>query len=306
VTGAKPRLSIGLPVYNGDRYLEQTLTSILLQDFGDFELILSDNASTDRTAEICIDVAGRDTRVQYHRAETNRGAAWNYNHVFHLARGEFFRWAPHDDYYAPDALGLCVRYLENASPGVILAYPATVLVSAAGEILEHFDDRLILDQPTPHERIRHLARWLNLCNPVLGVTRRNALARTRLIGSFAGSDKVLLAELALLGEFHAVPEATFYRRRHAGSSRHANTSIEAVARWFDTSDRVRTWKYPQLRLMKEHLISISRAPIGRVERVRSALAYVTTHVYKRFRVRLGLLKRRVLRGRPWPWVTMRR
>ncbi|HLR96223.1 MAG TPA: glycosyltransferase, partial [Jiangellaceae bacterium] len=76
-----PRVTIGLPVFNGERYLEAAIDSILAQDFQDFELLLADNASTDATLEICERAAARDPRVTVHRSEANRGAAWNYNRV---------------------------------------------------------------------------------------------------------------------------------------------------------------------------------------------------------------------------------
>src|SRR4051794_3298661 len=92
-----PKLSIGLPVYNGENFLAHAVDSILAQDFRDFELIISDNASTDRTAEICRGYAESDPRVRYVRFETNQGGSRNFCYVFELARGEYFKWAAHDD-----------------------------------------------------------------------------------------------------------------------------------------------------------------------------------------------------------------
>src|SRR5436190_12174806 len=92
-----PIVSIGLPVFNGERYLRQALDSLLGQDFQDFELIISDNASTDRTAEICRAYVAKDRRIRYYRNESNIGSAPNYRRVFELARGEFFKWCSHDD-----------------------------------------------------------------------------------------------------------------------------------------------------------------------------------------------------------------
>src|SRR5688572_10868700 len=97
-----PRVSIGLPVYNGENYLAEAIDSILAQTFEDFELIISDNASTDRTQEICEAYAAKDGRIRYYRSEVNKGSAWNFNRVFELARGEYFKWAAHDDYIAPE------------------------------------------------------------------------------------------------------------------------------------------------------------------------------------------------------------
>ena len=96
-----PRVSIGLPVYNGDNYLAETLDSILAQTFTDFELIISDNGSTDRTEAICRRYAAQDHRVRYVRNPSNLGAARNYKRAFELARGEYFKWNGHDDPLAP-------------------------------------------------------------------------------------------------------------------------------------------------------------------------------------------------------------
>ena len=109
---AQPRVSIGLPVYNGDRYLEDAIRSILAQSYTDFELIISDNGSADRTREICEGYARQDARIRYTRSPRNRGAAWNFRRVFELARGELFKWAAHDDILAPDFLGSCIAELD--------------------------------------------------------------------------------------------------------------------------------------------------------------------------------------------------
>jgi glycosyltransferase involved in cell wall biosynthesis len=99
-----PRVSIGLPVYNGQNYLRCALDSILQQDYTDFELIISDTASADASPGICQELARKDGRVRYYRNETNIGARGNYNRVFELARGEFFKWASHDDEFHPSGL----------------------------------------------------------------------------------------------------------------------------------------------------------------------------------------------------------
>src|SRR3954470_15735733 len=88
-----PLVSIGLPVYNGARYIAEALESLLAQTYTAFELIISDNGSTDATRSICEEFAARDGRVRYVRHETNRGLAWNWNHVFELSRRPYFKWS---------------------------------------------------------------------------------------------------------------------------------------------------------------------------------------------------------------------
>jgi GT2 family glycosyltransferase len=116
-----PRVSIGMPLYNAERYLAGTLESILGQTFCDLEVVISDNGSTDRTEQICRQYASRDNRIRYYRNEVNRGAAWNYNHVFELARGEYFKWASYDDLLAPKFLEHCVASLDQ-DPSAALAF----------------------------------------------------------------------------------------------------------------------------------------------------------------------------------------
>ena len=123
VTGS-PRLTVGLPTYNGEEYLAQALDSLLAQTFTDFELIISDNASTDATESIARAYAARDPRIRYVRHPRNRGSAFNHTYVIREARGEYFKWASDDDLYAPDLLERCVEALDNR-PEIPLAHAWT-------------------------------------------------------------------------------------------------------------------------------------------------------------------------------------
>ena len=93
-----PRISIGMPVYNGEQFLAGALDSVLTQDFEDFELIISDNASEDGTQKICLDYAARDRRIRYYRNEMNIGGSRNHSRVFELSAAEYFKWAHYDDW----------------------------------------------------------------------------------------------------------------------------------------------------------------------------------------------------------------
>ena len=121
-----PKVSMGLPVYNVERYLDESIQSFLSQTFRDFELVISDNGSTDRTPDICRSWARRDPRVRFLRSDVNRGLAWNHNRVAELARGEYFMWAPADDRFAPDYVRRCVEALDR-DPGVVYVFGTTVL-----------------------------------------------------------------------------------------------------------------------------------------------------------------------------------
>ena len=112
-TRHSPRLSIGLPVYNGERYLAEAFDCFLAQTFQDFEIIVCDNASTDHTAEICRSYAERDPRIRYYRNGKNLGAIPNFNRVFELSRSPLFKWAAHDDLYHPRYMETCIRILDD-------------------------------------------------------------------------------------------------------------------------------------------------------------------------------------------------
>ena len=139
--GPIPTVSIGLPVYNGAEYLTQTLDTLLKQSFRDFEIIISDNASTDATQEICTQYQELDPRIKYYRVDENKGAAWNFNRVFQLARGKYFKWAAHDDLILPTFLERCVEVLDN-SPDVVLVFTKLDIIDAQGKKVDTYENSI--------------------------------------------------------------------------------------------------------------------------------------------------------------------
>jgi glycosyltransferase involved in cell wall biosynthesis len=179
-----------MPVYNGEQFLEQAIQSALGQSFADFELILSDNASTDRTPEICKAYAARDPRVRYYRGDINRGASWNFNHVFGLARADYFKWAAADDTFEPQFLERCFEALER-EPSAVLAYTRAAAIDDQGEAVSEVDlgGYLDLALDEPKERffqlmevfrpaVRRVSGWKGLY--VFGLLRSDALRKTDL------------------------------------------------------------------------------------------------------------------------------
>jgi glycosyltransferase involved in cell wall biosynthesis len=229
-----PRLSIGLPVYNGEEFLPQALDCLLAQTFGSFEIVVSDNASTDRTSQICRDYVKRDGRIRYFRSEKNLGAVPNFNRTFELSEAPLFKWAAHDDLHHTVYLESCVRLLDD-DPTAVLAHSATAFIGDDGDLFpfdsgsetyvdpktgvrQRPDSPTIGDSPNAVERFWQVlsrARW---GSHMFGVVRREALRQTKLVPNFAGGDRAMLAELALLGRFRAVPERLFFKRFHAGAS----------------------------------------------------------------------------------------
>ena len=264
-----PRISIGMPVFNGEKYIAEAIESILAQTFADFELIISDNGSQDGTMALCRYYAARDTRIRLEQQPENRGAAWNYNRVFVLSRGDYFKWCAYDDAIAPPYLQRCMAILEQRAEAV-LCYPQTQLIDEHGGHTAIYPDGLHLNITDPVERLaRYLFRPAKKCNPLLGLIRKKALARTDLIGSYNASDQVLLAHLALLGQFYEIPEPLMFRRDHPGASLRANRTARDVAAWFNPKQKDRLL-LPTLRHGLEYLRCIRQADLSFVQQVQCA------------------------------------
>jgi glycosyltransferase involved in cell wall biosynthesis len=204
-------LSIGLPVYNGDRFLAETLENLLDQSFGGFELIISDNGSTDRTAEICRDYSARDARIRYVRHEKNRGAVFNWNYVVGMATGEYFKWASVNDYLHRFFLERCLEVLRNHHD-VVLCYTATTLVTDDKRPLDIDPQDIAVLDTRAGDRFVRLMDHQGLNNAQSGVIRREDLLGTRLDRRYPHGDKVLMAELAARGKFWLIEDPLFFRR----------------------------------------------------------------------------------------------
>ncbi|HYB40791.1 MAG TPA: glycosyltransferase family A protein, partial [Candidatus Methylomirabilis sp.] len=158
-----PRVSVGVPVFNGDRFLRAALDSILGQTFQDYEIIISDNASEDGTEEICRDYATRDPRVRYSRLSTNLGANPNFNRVVELSRGTYFKLANADDLCNPDLLARCVAVLDGQRE-VVLCYGQTTLIGEDGVVLGDYNDNLDLPFESAGQRFRAVVGQIGLVN----------------------------------------------------------------------------------------------------------------------------------------------
>lgn len=277
-----PRASIGLPVRNGENYLADALDSIRSQTFEDFDVLVSDNGSDDRTAEIARDYASSDKRIRYHRQETNLGASANYNYSFRNTSGEFFHWAAHDDILAPTFLQKCIEVFDKSPRDVVLVYPQTLLIDADGNPLRSYSPLTRKGGSTPAERLAqmigpgdHSQSLLHMCFPVFGLIRRSALDQTSLIANMPRSDDLLLVQLALLGAFAEIDEELFLRREHAKGS---VISAEAAARgpqlekllaaWFDPK-KGRRFPATYTRLGIGYLSATLRTPMQPGEKLKS-------------------------------------
>jgi glycosyltransferase involved in cell wall biosynthesis len=261
-----PRLCIGLPVYNGEPYLAQAIESLLAQTFGDFRLIISDNASTDRTGEICRSYAQRDARVDYHRSPANCGAAWNFNRVVALADAEYFAWAAHDDLHAPRFAERCIDALDR-QPGAILSYPTAQVIDEHGTIVAAHREPADVCGSAPSARFREMVWNWGLCHMLFGVIRLDALRTAQPYGPYPASDAVLLAELALRGEFCAVDEPLFLWREHAQRATRACNSDAELAAWYAPANAGRM-HFRHLTLFANYLRTIARVALPLDERLR--------------------------------------
>lgn len=266
-----PIASIGLPVFNGARFLLQALDSLLAQTMRDFELIISDNASTDETAEICNDYARRDARIRYLRQETNIGAPRNWSFVVTQARGRYFKWASANDLCAPQMLERCLAALEE-HPHAVLCYGRTALIDeSSGERTDYSGDFSLVDE-RPSDRFTHLLQAIGLNNPQCGVIRLEILRRTGLDRPYPGGDLPLMAELALRGRYLLLDEVFLFRRMGQATFSSRLTGHERNRFFGSESNRIST----AIRLYLDYSSGILRAPIDLQEKGRS-MRYLARH-----------------------------
>lgn len=277
------KLSIGLPVYNGEKFIKQSLDSLLNQTFSDFELIISDNASTDNTEEICRNYAAQDHRIRYYRNPTNIGCACNFNRVFELSNSEYFKWAAYDDLHAPDFLSKCIQVLEE-NPHYILCHSHTYLIDEQGNFFQKYDIKLNTNSEKPHIRFEELLTK-HLCYQMYGVIRKSALKKIPPMGGYGNADGILLLRLGTVGQFYEIPEYLFFARIHPQQSlsmffpsylsftqKDPQYSLDMLpdfyeySIWFDSGNKGKLL-FPHWRILKEYLLSVSQSSLNLYEQI---------------------------------------
>jgi glycosyltransferase involved in cell wall biosynthesis len=262
---AVPRLSIGLPVYNGENYLAESIEALLGQSYEDFELIISDNSSTDGTRDICRRYGKQDSRIRYIRQPRNIGLNPNHNFVVGQARGELFKMASHDDLYARDLLKRCVDALDE-HPEAVLAHCWESMIDPSGRVIKVLQYSVAVDAPRAPDRFRSMLfdGWDDY---TYGVMRTAVLLRTRLHGSHHFADRTINTELGLHGPFCMVPDWLYFRRDHP--ERKSPYTVRTRCAYLDPrrADRLR---HPVVRLYGEYiwgyLTAIRNAPLSPAER----------------------------------------
>lgn len=252
-------VTIGLPVYNSERYLRESLDSLLAQTYRDFALIINDNASTDGTPRICEEYAAADPRVKWFRNATNIGNPRNFNRVFELTTTRYLKWSTADDLWEPTFLERAVEVMES-DPTIALCYPKTFIMDAEGGNRRPVEDGLHLVQSDPAERFLGLLSNIRLAHQHLGLIRMSCLRQTHLLGVHVASDINLLAELTLYGKFHELPERLFYRRFHKTSGSWKRDDPAHQAKHYHGSVR-RDTKMTAWRCHTRFLSAVSTSPL---------------------------------------------
>lgn len=309
-----PRVSVGLPVYNGERFLARTLDDLLGGTFADFELVACDNASTDATPDILADAARHDARVRVVRNETNVGALPNANRAFALATAPLYALAAYDDRHAPDFLSRLVDALDR-EPRAVLAYGAATLIGEDDRPFAFDADRrrytdsaglpygydAALERPLASgttgraavARYRAILGSNDVNAPIHGLFRRAALER---VGPHRlhGSDRLVVAHAALLGPFAYVPAPLFGFRIHGASTFHL-TRAEWLAR--EAGRDAAGSALDGAKTLAAYVRATGRADLGAPSRARAVAASVG------YAVRPEVLRRALLPGvdNYWGW-----
>jgi glycosyltransferase involved in cell wall biosynthesis len=271
---SKPIVSIGMPVYNSEQHINQALDSLVAQDCEDWDLIISDNASTDGTRDICLDYAARDGRIHYYRNERNMGMAWNYNRVFELSSGLYFKWAGSHDYVSSFFITACKQILDS-DPSVVLAYPLARLVDSEGQTIIETVPEFVDTRGLPTcARVLSVVEKVDYCAlEFYGLFRASALRRCRRLFNGIGNDHILMMEISLLGAIAMIPEVLFFRREFGPTLKKDKRIATSLMRLSpDNQRRKRVRPYWELGI--QHLIGAWRlTPLSSKFKVLPLVAY---------------------------------
>ena len=247
-----PLVSIGLPVYNGENYIEQCISSILSQTYKNIELIISDNASTDNTRKIVEEFQLNDPRIIISVNEINLGAQLNYDKTVHLAKGSFFKWMAHDDYIYPTFIEECVNLLLK-KPELVYCQS---LIEFTDDALNSIGIHKGMSDQDMHSKSAHRFRDLILkphpCMDVFGVFRIQYLGNSLLHGGYPGSDRAYLAEMAMKGPAGFIDKPLIKIREHDNRYTQSIFSIKQKLQWFNTTKKQNIFS-PTMALYKDYM-----------------------------------------------------
>lgn len=273
-----PLVSVGLPVYNGEKYLRGAIDSILNQTFTDLELIISDNASTDATRQICEDYHARDARVRYYRNQRNEGVTWNFNRVLELARGRYFKWIGHDDEHDPTSIEKCLKALrEREAEGYVCVWPNTTMIDENGEFLYNWPEPpMELESDILHVRFRDGTYARHSSYQFHGIIITEVLRETCMLGSWISSDYTLIGQLALRGKLYQHPEFLFRRRYHPDNGYNScNGDYYAYAKFWVPPEKKNKILFPYWKMAFESAKGVFKVKMSLKDRLMCLFHVVT-------------------------------
>ncbi|MFA6321677.1 MAG: glycosyltransferase [Candidatus Omnitrophota bacterium] len=251
----QPLVSIGMPVFNGEKGLVCALDSLLAQDYRNLEIIISDNASSDATPAICRSYAAKDIRIKYYKAETNLGSVANFNRVFELSSGEYFMWAAHDDKRAPSFVSECVEMLEK-HPGAVLCQSYTdSFVEGRAEKLCTISLDTFVGVAGIVGRYKEALKNLP-ATAMYGLYRSSIMRKTMMFRKSIATDIAFIQELSIYGDFVQVQKPLF---RYF--SREKWNTLDQDYRFFLGKDKRPWWYLPFAALFCDHWKRVGRSSI---------------------------------------------
>lgn len=266
-----PKVSVGLPVYNGADRVAAAINSVMAQTLEDVELIISDNASTDATEEICRELANSDTRIRYYRNAENTGAAANFNRVFELSQADYFKWLGHDDVLLPSALSKAHDLIMSREDATIVHWLER-MTDDSGKTLREYKPAqgFQIRGESAGKRFRQMLLWRSqgfAGDPFFGLIRRTALESTRGQGTGANPNFLLMQELSLTGKFVTIPEVLAVRVYND-----VRVTAPGMIKWLDPSARI---GFPHFAKAKEYFrVGLTFGEMSLWDRTITALALV--------------------------------
>ncbi len=257
-----PLVSIGVPVYNGEKLLAKALSALLEQDYTNLEIIISNNGSTDDTAKICKEVAKKDRRVRYYHSKVNRGAPWNFNRVVELSKGKYFMWAAHDDLREPTFVSSCVGKLEQWPEAVLCQTKTSVLIDQ----LPNPAYTASLDSFVGHtDQVQRYRETLKNfpATAIYGMYRLSVMKKTRLFENVVATDLAFIQELSIYGPFIQVNEVLFY---YVGRAK--RNTVDMDFKFFFGGEKKPFWYLPFIVLFRNHLSRVSSSSVPRIQKIR--------------------------------------
>ena len=245
-----------MPVCNGEQFIQQALDSLLAQDYKHFELIISDNASNDRTAGICESYAAKDARVRYYRNEENCGPVANFNRVLECAGGEYFMWAACDDLWEPTYISTLLQSLMMTRSGV-LAFSAFDNIDEHGRQTRTYPQLFELPAEDLSTRLQNYItqeEFLGKANPIYGLMRLTAIQEAgglKIWGkNLWGSDMLVVFKLLTLGNLVLSQDLLFHKRlilsQASSSQEPVKASLASTALQRVLHIRSTIWQFPSI------------------------------------------------------------